>query len=56
MHHDEMPITLFCHSDKTGVSLKRFYKQLIAKADKRFGDKLRRFRKEGEKVDGEESQ
>ncbi len=35
---------------------KRFYKQLIAKADKRFGEHLSRLQGEGEKGDGEESQ
>ncbi|MBL8178892.1 MAG: type II toxin-antitoxin system RelE/ParE family toxin [Bryobacterales bacterium] len=31
---------LLIAGDKTGVNQKRFYKQLIAKADKRFGDHL----------------
>lgn len=34
--------------DKTGVSQKRFYKQLIAKADRRFKDHLRQLKEKGE--------
>jgi hypothetical protein len=41
--------------DKGGTSQKRFYKQLIAKADNRFGEHLSRLKEEGEKGDGEES-
>ncbi len=34
--------------DKTGVSQKRFYKQLITKADQRFNDHLRQLKEKGE--------
>ena len=47
---------LLVAGDKAGTSQKRFYKQLIAKADKRFGEHLSRLKEEGEKGDGEESQ
>src|SRR5436305_9694576 len=36
---------LLVAGDKSGVSQKRFYKQLIAKADKRFSGHLERLRK-----------
>jgi hypothetical protein len=38
-------VLLVC-GDKSGVSTKRFYKQLISKADKRFDGHLTRFKKE----------
>lgn len=47
---------LLVAGDKAGTSQKRFYKQLLAKADKRFGKHLSRLQEKGEKVDGEESQ
>lgn len=37
--------------DKSGVSEKRFYKQLIKKADERFDDHLTRLKKEEEEED-----
>lgn len=47
---------LLVAGDKTGTNQKRFYKQLIAKADQRFGKHISRLQEEGEKGDGEESQ
>ena len=46
---------LLVPGDKAGTSQKRFYKQLLAKADKRFGEHLIRLQEKGDKVDGEES-
>jgi hypothetical protein len=34
--------------NKTGVSQKRFYQQLIAKADRRFNTHLRQLKEKGE--------
>jgi len=45
---------LLVAGDKSGTSQKRFYKQLIAKADKRFGEHLSRLQEEGETANGEE--
>lgn len=45
---------LLVAGDKSGTSQKRFYKQLITKADRRFGEHLSRLQEEGEKADGEE--
>ena len=39
---------LLVAGDKTGISQKRFYKQLIAKADRRFNAHLRQLREKGE--------
>lgn len=39
---------LLVAGDKAGTSQKRFYKQLIAKADRRFGEHLNRLPGEGE--------
>ena len=39
---------LLVAGDKTGGSQKRFYKQLITKADQRFNDHLRKIKKKGE--------
>jgi hypothetical protein len=47
---------LLIAGDKTGASQKRFYKQLIAKADKRFDKHLSRLEVQGEKGDDKESQ
>jgi hypothetical protein len=47
---------LLVAGDKAGTSQKRFYRQLIAKADKRFGKHLSRLQEEGEKANGKESQ
>lgn len=41
--------------DKAGTSQKRFYKQLIAKADERFEEHLIKLKKEGEEDNGEKS-
>jgi hypothetical protein len=35
---------LLVAGDKSGVSKKKFYERLIAKADKRFGEHLKRLR------------
>lgn len=43
---------LLVAGDKTGTSQKRFYKQLIAKADERFETHLIQLKKEGEEGDG----
>ncbi|BAZ15343.1 hypothetical protein NIES4071_72150 [Calothrix sp. NIES-4071] len=45
---------LLVAGDKAGTSQKRFYKQLIAKADERFEEHLIKLKKEGEE-DGEKS-
>jgi hypothetical protein len=47
---------LLVAGDKSGTSQKRFYKQLIAKADKRFGEHLSRLQEEREKTNGKESE
>ena len=39
---------LLVAGDKTGVSQKRFYKQLIDKADRRFNAHLRQLKEKGE--------
>ena len=39
---------LLVAGDKTGVNQKRFYKQLIAKADRRFNAHLRQLEEKGE--------
>lgn len=45
---------LLVAGDKAGINQKRFYKQLIAKADKRFDEHISRL-EEGEKSNGERS-
>lgn len=40
---------LLVAGDKSGVSEKRFYRELIKKADDRYGDHLARLRKKGRK-------
>lgn len=45
---------LLVAGDKSGTSQKRFYKQLIAKADKRFAEYLSRLQESGETANGEE--
>jgi hypothetical protein len=40
---------LLVGGDKSGVSEKRFYRQLMEKADARFGDHLARLKKESSK-------
>ena len=45
-------ILLVC-GDKSGGSEKRFYKQLLKKADERFDDHLSKLSREGQKVKGE---
>ncbi|MEM7712769.1 MAG: type II toxin-antitoxin system RelE/ParE family toxin [Cyanobacteria bacterium P01_A01_bin.68] len=48
----ERKAILLVAGNKVGISQKRFYKQLIAKADKRFEQHLSRLKEKGEKDDG----
>lgn len=43
---------LLIAGDKTGVSEKKFYKRLVAKADERYGRHLARLKAEGTKTGG----
>lgn len=48
----ERKAILLVAGNKVGISQKRFYKQLIAKADKRFEQHLSWLKEKGEKDDG----
>ncbi len=47
---------LLVAGDKSGISEKQFYKQLIKKADERFDDHLTQLKKQKEKEEEEENQ
>jgi len=51
----ERQAILLVAGNKAGTSEKRFYKQLIAKADERFDKHLKQLKQKGEKGDGEEA-
>ncbi|MDY6897991.1 MAG: type II toxin-antitoxin system RelE/ParE family toxin [Cyanobacteriota bacterium] len=48
----ERKAILLVGGNKVGVNQKRFYKQLIAKADKRFENHLNQLKEKGESEDG----